>query len=129
MKKVLVGTMVSAAIMLVSGCGEKDKYDGNYTCDVFEAANNISIREGSKYTFPAGTKRAEILIKDKVITIKGMSNGDFISPKLAEFSTEFGDLIKYESDSLEIGFSPSKKSMQMFSGEVASQWLKNCEVK
>ncbi|NIH18420.1 hypothetical protein [Morganella morganii] len=129
MMKVIVGAFISTAIVMVSGCGEKDKYDGNYTCDVFEAANNISIREGSKYTFPAGTKRAEILIKDKVITIKGMSDGEYISPKLDEFSTEFGNLIKYEDDSLKIGFSPSEKTMQMSSGKIASQWLKNCESK
>ncbi len=118
-----------ALAVLITGCGDNGKYDGVYDCDVVEAVNNVSISEGSPYVFPEGTTKTNIIISENIITINGISDGSYITPKLLERTGEQGDYLLYEDGDTVIGFSKEHGVFNMRTGGLASQLLQNCKIR
>ncbi|WP_272568953.1 hypothetical protein [Providencia sp. PROV255] len=128
MKRILA---VTAVVALLVGCGESDpKYDGEYTCYVNQVYNDDSIERGSDYAFPLGTKIADILVKNREITVIGMKSGSYTTPKLNEKKDSDGnDVLFLDDKSLGILFSKHAGIFNVVYSDKSGQLLMNCKLK
>ncbi|EJD6332460.1 MULTISPECIES: hypothetical protein [Proteus] len=125
MRKVILSTLM----VLLSGCSEQGKYDGSYTCDVSQAANDYPSITNSKYAFPKTLTKADVIIKKNIMTIKGFILEDYVSGELAEDKKD--NLINVK-DKVTVSMSSDRKSVFLLyeEGDIpVIQTLTSCELK
>ncbi|EJD6083314.1 hypothetical protein M0L39_RS02905 [Providencia rettgeri] len=128
MKKVLI---IGAVVALLAGCGESDpKYDGEYICDVDQISNSQVISNGNPNAFPKDTTKANIIVENRVITVKGLKNGDFTTPKLNEKKDSNGDdYLFLDSENLNVAFTNKVGIFNVVYPDKSGQLLMNCKIK
>lgn len=128
MKKIIVGAFISIAIVMISGCGEKDKYDGNYTCEIEQSFNNSAIDKNLKFVFNKGEKTANVSVNNKVITIHGMPGGDYKTETATEIKDpKDGDILTYKGSELEVVFYRDHNEFRFAPYDGGLQILENCK--
>ena len=128
MRKVLV---IGAVVALLAGCGESDhKYDGEYICDVDQISNSGVISNGNPNAFPKELEKANIVVSNRVITVKGLENGDYITPKLNEKKDSNGDdYLFLDSEDLNVAFTKKVGIFGVVFPDKSGQFLMNCKIK
>ncbi|MDX4946468.1 hypothetical protein [Providencia manganoxydans] len=128
MKRILA---VAAVVALLAGCGESDpKYDGEYICDVDQISNSGVISNGNPNAFPKELEKANIVVSNRVITVKGLENGDYITPKLNEKKDSNGDdYLFLDSDNLNVAFTKKVGIFGVVFPDKSGQFLMNCKIK
>ncbi|MEX6116743.1 hypothetical protein AB6G31_03655 [Providencia hangzhouensis] len=128
MKRILA---VASVVALLAGCGESDpKYDGEYICDVDQISNSGVISNGNPNAFPKELEKANIVVSNRVITVKGLENGDYITPKLNEKKDSNGDdYLFLDSDNLNVAFTKKVGIFGVVFPDKSGQFLMNCKIK
>ncbi|MDH2371892.1 hypothetical protein QDQ59_18855 [Providencia rettgeri] len=128
MKRILA---VAVVVALLAGCGESDpKYDGEYICDVDQISNSGVISNGNPNAFPKELEKANIVVSNRVITVKGLENGDYITPKLNEKKDSNGDdYLFLDSDNLNVAFTKKVGIFGVVFPDKSGQFLMNCKIK
>ncbi|NBM92714.1 MULTISPECIES: hypothetical protein [Proteus] len=125
MRKVILSTLM----VLLSGCSEQGKYDGSYTCDVSQVANDYPSITNSKYAFPKTLTKSDVIIKNNIMTIKGFISEDYVSGELTEDKKD--NLINVK-DKVTVSMSSDRNSVFLLyeEGDIpVIQTLTNCELK
>lgn len=128
MKRILA---VAAVIVLLAGCGESDpKYDGEYVCDIEQISNSGVISNGNPNAFPNELEKTNIVVSNRVITVKGLENGDYLTPKLNEKKDSNGDdYLFLDSDNLNVAFTKKVGIFNVVYPDKSGQLLMNCKMK
>lgn len=127
MRKVLV---IGAVVALLAGCGESDPvFDGKYVCDVDQDANKSAILKGGKNTFPKDLNKTDIVISNRVITVKGMTAGDYVTPKLDEKKGKEGEELFYDKDGIQVAYTKKLGILVFSHSDKLGQILMNCNNK
>lgn len=128
MKRILA---VAAVVALLAGCGESDpKYDGEYACDIEQISNSGVISNGNPNAFPKELEKTNIIVSNRVITVKGLNNGDYITPKLNEKKDSNGDdYLFLDSDNLNVAFTKKVGIFNVVYPDKSGQLLMNCKMK
>lgn len=64
--------------LFLTGCDSGDKFDGEYSCQISKYSNEQSLKSGVKF-FPPGVERVRVVVKNKVFTVYGLNDGEYIS--------------------------------------------------
>lgn len=127
MKRILA---VAAVVVLLAGCGESDPvFDGEYVCDVDQDMNKGAITKGSTLTFPKDLTETNIIISNRVITVKGMTAGDYITPKLEEKKGKEAEELFYDKDGINIAYTKKLGILVFSNPDKLGQLLMNCKSK
>lgn len=59
------------------------QFDGVYICRISQSFNHIAIEQKNKHIFPSVMVKTTITVKDGVMTIHGMTSGDYVSHKMS----------------------------------------------
>ncbi|MEX9609201.1 hypothetical protein AB7309_08060 [Providencia manganoxydans] len=123
-------SIIFAAVILLVGCGKKDpKYDGEYVCIIDQDINRGAELTGSEYEFPGNLSETVIIIDNRVVTVKGMNFGDYVTPRLEEKKGKEGDELLYDKDDVHIGYMKRLGILSFRLPDGSGQVLTNCKNK
>lgn len=127
MKKVLI----AAACCLMSAqalASEYDKYNGNYVCDLDRSFNNSALDDGLKYSFPKETKKVNVSVSNRYITIRGMKSGVYKTGLSSEVKDPIdGDILTHKGKDLEVIFYRKHNEFRFAPYDGGLQILENCK--
>ncbi|EKT55768.1 hypothetical protein [Providencia sneebia] len=117
-------------VILLSGCGGKDvTYNGEYVCIIDRDINRGAGLTGSEYEFPGNLSEAVIMIENRVVTVKGMNIGDYVTPRLEEKKGKEGDELFYDKDDIHIGYMKRLGILSFRLPDGSGQVLTSCKSK
>lgn len=124
------GFLLIILTILLIGCGGKDiSYDGEYVCIIDRDINRSAGLTVSEYEFPGNLSEAVIMIENRMVTVKGMNIGDYITPRLEEKKGKEGDELFYDKDDIHIGYMKRLGILSFRLPDGSGQVLTNCKSK
>lgn len=124
------GLVLGIFAVSLAGCGEKDvTYDGEYVCIIDQDINRAADLTGNEYEFPGNLSEAVIVIDNRVVTVKGMNLGDYVTPRLEEKKGKEGDELFYDKDDVHIGYMKRLGILSFRLPDGSGQVLTGCKSK
>ncbi|HAT1514107.1 hypothetical protein [Morganella morganii] len=80
------------SFFFIAGCkpgnpsGQPQKihqFDGVYECRISQSFNHFAIEQKNKHAFPSVMTKTTITVKDGIMTIHGMTSGDYVTHQMS----------------------------------------------
>ncbi len=78
--------------VLITGCKPDNlskqpqrirEFDGVYTCRISQSFNQLAIEQKNKHVFPTVMTKTTITVKGGIMTIHGMTSGDYVTHQMS----------------------------------------------